>query len=118
KDIPRLIRTTIGIRPPSYTGIPRSQTTNPNIWAVEGSIIRWTLEFEGEPHRVHLDRMAELFPLDRRDGEFILELPLESSGFYSFGFVDSGGHSHGSELYSLEAQRDIPPKIEVGELPQ
>src|SRR5690606_7976300 len=50
--------------------------------------------------------------------EFILELPLESSGFYSFGFVDSGGHSHGSELYSLEAQRDIPPKIEAGELPQ
>src|SRR5690606_41628904 len=38
KVTPRLIRTTIGIRPPSYTGIPRSQTTNPNIGAVEGSI--------------------------------------------------------------------------------
>lgn len=118
KDIPRLLRTTITLQPPNYTRLPRSETTDPNIRAVEGSILRWTLVFEGEPGSVHLDRMGEVFPLDRSDGGFSLELPLEGSGFYSFGFVDSQGHSHGSDLYSLEALPDAPPKIEVGDLPQ
>jgi len=117
-DIPRLLGTDISLRPPSYTQLPRIRTTDPNIRAVAGSSIRWTLDFEGDLQRVYLDRMGEIFPLEQKDGKFSLELPLVSSGFYSFGFVDSKGQAHGSDLYSQEAVPDTPPKIEIGELPQ
>lgn len=117
-EVPRLLRTTIRVRPPAYTGKGTMETTDPNIRAVEGSRIEWVLEFEGEPISVEMDRMGETVPLVKQRDRFSLDLRLEASGFYSFTFVDARGQSHSSDLHSLEALPDVPPTIELKTLSQ
>src|SRR5690606_5137279 len=50
-------------------------------------------------------------------GGYGLDLILGHSGFYSFTFVDAQGHAHRTDLHSLEALADLPPSIEVEDLP-
>lgn len=110
---PHLEGTSIRVRPPEYTGLPVQNLTDPNIRAVVGSSVTWTLDFEGAPARVWMDWMGEVHPLTGQEGTFSLHLGVERSGFYSFGFEDAQGKEYGSAMYFLEATADAPPTIEL-----
>jgi len=116
-NIPVLERISISVAAPAYTRLPRQEGLGPNIRAVEGSRISWRLEFQGDPTTVHMDRLGEMVPLAVERGGYGLDLILEHSGFYSFTFVDAQGHAHRTDLHSLEALADLPPSIEVEDLP-
>ena len=116
--VPTLENTMITINQPDYTGIPNTQTTNPNLKAVVGSIIIWQLEFKGEVSEVTLDCMGELFPLSKSKGRFTLRQKLDASGFYSFAFKDSEGNGYVTDLYSLEAIKDESSVVEIQDLDQ
>jgi hypothetical protein len=115
---PKLKETSITVNYPDYTKLPTLKTSNPNISAVVGSVVTWTLVFEGEAASIDMERMGEVFALSKMNGEYILNQKVEASGFYSFSFKDVEGNAYTTDLYSLEAIKDIPPVIEVDDLPQ
>ncbi len=115
---PELKETLITVNYPDYTKLPTLKTSNPNISAVVGSVVTWTLLFDGEVASIDMDRMGEVFALSKANGHYVLNQKVEESGFYSFNFKDVEGNAYTTDLYSLEAVKDMPPVIEVGELPQ
>lgn len=117
-EAPELKETTITINYPDYTQLPTLRTSNPNISAVVGSVVTWTLLFDGEVASIDMDRMGEVFALSKANGHYILSQKVEESGFYNFSFKDVEGNAYTTDLYSLEVIKDMPPVVEVGELPQ
>nr|WP_288934516.1 tryptophan-rich sensory protein [uncultured Allomuricauda sp.] len=112
-EIPELIETNIAIQYPSYTGKGTSNTTNPNIKAVEGSRIIWNLEFDGDVKEVEMDLMGERIRFTKNQESYRLTKTLEASGFYSFTFKDLEGNDYVSDLYSLEMVTDEPPMVQI-----
>ncbi len=112
-EIPQLIETNIAIQYPSYTGKGTSNTTNPNIKAVEGSRIIWNLEFDGDVKEVEMDLMGERIRFTKNQESYRLTKTLEASGFYSFTFKDLEGNDYVSDLYSLEMVTDEPPMVQI-----
>ncbi|RUA14750.1 MAG: tryptophan-rich sensory protein [Flavobacteriia bacterium] len=115
---PELKETSIAVNYPDYTQLATLKTWNPNISAVVGSVVTWTLVFEGEVTSIDMERMGDVFSLSKVNGQYTLSQKVEASGFYSFNFKDVEGNAYTTDLYSLEAIKDIPPVIEVDELPQ
>ena len=112
-EIPQLIETSIAIQYPSYTGKGTSNTTSPNIKAVEGSRIIWNLEFDGDVKEVEMDLMGERIRFTKNQESYRLTKTLEASGFYSFTFKDLEGNDYVSDLYSLEMVTDEPPMVQI-----
>ncbi len=115
---PELKKTSITVNYPNYTNLTTLKTANPNISAVVGSMVTWILVFEGEVTSIDMERMGDVFALSKVNGQYTLSQKVEASGFYSFNFKDEEGNAYTTDLYSLEAIKDIPPMIEVDELPQ
>ncbi|RIV30465.1 tryptophan-rich sensory protein [Flagellimonas lutimaris] len=112
-ETPQLIETNIAIQYPSYTRKGTSNTTNPNIKAVEGSRIIWNLEFDGDVKEVEMDLMGERIGFTKTQESYRLTKTLEASGFYSFTFKDLDGNDYVSDLYSLEMVTDEPPMVQI-----
>lgn len=113
QPIPELTRTSISIQYPSYTGEETQYTSVPNIKAVEGSRVNWSLEFDRSVEEVEMDLMGENIGFTKAQESYRLTKILETSGFYSFMFKDEQGNEHISDLYSLEIFKDEPPVIEL-----
>ena len=118
EQVPKLTKTSITIQYPAYTGKSTRRTTDPNINAVEGSTITWQLDFDGEVSEVILDRVGELYPLEKKGSSYLIRQKLESSGFYSFSFSDTKDHTFVTDMYSMEVIKDEPPLVEVEGLDQ
>ena len=116
--IPKLIEKEIIITYPSYTRMGKRITTDPNIKALINSSIHWKLQFNAPVSKVSFAFMGTTVPLHKDGESYTIELPVEASGFYSFTFDTAEGTSFTSDLFSLEAALDTPPKIEISGLPQ
>ncbi|AEM71887.1 hypothetical protein Murru_2863 [Allomuricauda ruestringensis DSM 13258] len=112
-EIPELIRTNITIQYPGYTKKGTSNTSDPNIKAVEGSRIIWKLEFDGHVQEVEMDLMGERIGFTKNQESYRLTKTLTASGFYSFTFKDVDGNDYVSDLYSLEMITDEPPMVQI-----
>ncbi len=112
-EIPELIGTSITIQYPNYTRKGTSDTTDPNIKAVQGSRIVWNLEFDGNVQEVEMDLMGERIAFTKNRESYRLTKTMEASGFYSFTFKDAKGNDYVSDLYSLEMVTDEPPMVQI-----
>lgn len=98
---------------PSYTRLGSKITADPNIKAVTGAKIQWRLQFDAAVVAPVLDVMGELKPMHKSKTGYQVQLPLTTSGFYSFKFQNEEGTEYTSDLFSLEAVADNPPEIEI-----
>ncbi|SIR22128.1 hypothetical protein [Maribacter ulvicola] len=117
-SIPAIEKQEIRVAYPSYTRLGSKTTTDPNIKAVTGANILWKLQFNNTVIEPVLDLMGELKPLQQVGADYQIQLPLTSSGFYSFKFKNEEGTEFTSDLFSLEAIPDNPPEIEILDLEQ
>jgi hypothetical protein len=116
--IPKLVAQNIILTYPSYTGKGAWQGTEPNIKALEGTHIRWQLQFEGTVQSVFWESMGDTKTLQKTENGFMLGMILEASRFYSFRFLDAQGQSYVTELYAMEAIPDTEPTITLDALEQ
>ncbi|TDS14157.1 hypothetical protein DFQ03_2228 [Maribacter caenipelagi] len=111
--VPKIETQEIKVLYPSYTRLGGTTTTDPNIKAVKGSTVQWKLHFDHPVNDPVLDIMGELKPLRKVGLGYQIQLPLTTSGFYSFKFKNEEGTAFTSDLFSLEAIPDNPPEIEI-----
>ncbi|VXA95066.1 conserved hypothetical protein [Maribacter litoralis] len=111
--VPKIETQEINVLYPSYTKLGSTSSTNPNIKAVKGSTVQWKLQFDHTVIDPVLDMMGELKPLRKVSLGYQIQLPLTTSGFYSFKFKNEDGIEFTSDLFSLEAIPDNPPEIEI-----
>ena len=111
--VPKIETQEINVLYPSYTRLGSTSSTNPNIKAVKGSTVQWKLQFDYTVIEPVLDVMGEIKPLQKIGTEYQIQLPLTTSGFYSFKFKNEEGTAFTSDLFSLEAIPDNPPEIEI-----
>lgn len=107
----RLLAASVEITPPAYTGLPASLSSDLSLRAPEGSRLRWSLRFEGEPEAVSLAlHDGSTLPL-ARDGEaWTGELTLARSQLYRVQ-VQAAPSGEPPALHRLEATPDLPPEI-------
>ncbi|WP_405382869.1 tryptophan-rich sensory protein [Maribacter sp. LLG6340-A2] len=111
--VPKIETQEIKVLYPSYTRLGSTTTKEPNIKAVKGSTVQWKLQFDHTVNDPVLDMMGELKPLRKVGLGYQIQLPLTTSGFYSFKFKNEEGTKFTSDLFSLEAIPDNPPEIEI-----
>jgi hypothetical protein len=112
-SIPAIESQEIRVTYPSYTRLGSKITADPNIKAVAGAKIQWKLQFDYIVVEPVLDLMGELKPLQKVGDDYQIQLPLTTSGFYSFKFKNEKGTEFTSDLFSLEEIPDNPPEIEI-----
>ncbi|WP_244178368.1 tryptophan-rich sensory protein [Maribacter litoralis] len=111
--VPKIETQEIKVLYPSYTRLGSTTTKEPNIKAVKGSTVQWKLQFDHTVIDPVLEMMGELKPLRKVGLGYQIQLPLTTSGFYSFKFKNEEGTEFTSDLFSLEAIPDNPPEIEI-----
>ena len=111
--IPKITNQAIRVTYPSYTRKGTIITNDPNIKAITGAKIQWTLEFDHPISEVYLEQMGETFPFQKDGNSYKIEQSLSESGFYNFKFKNEKGIEFVSDLFSLEVVADNPPEIEI-----
>lgn len=107
----RLVSASVEITPPAYTGLPASQSPELTLRAPEGSRLRWSLRFEGEPEGVALAlHDGGTLPLVREGEAWTGELTLDRSRLYRVQ-VQATQPGEPQPLHRLEATPDLPPEI-------
>ncbi|GAB2763681.1 hypothetical protein GCM10027275_00890 [Rhabdobacter roseus] len=104
----------LSVQPPAYTGLPGTSTSELNAAAIVGSQLTWRLQFnapEGLSVRLTNQRGAEV-PFRRAEGYFTYADRLLHSGLYALRAYRDDSLVYQSDYYQLEAQPDLPPKIE------
>ena len=117
-SIPQLINQTLIVDYPSYTNLRDIKSTKMSVNAVEGSQIKWELEFNKDLQSVSIESMATSLPMQLKDGIYIQYMMLLQPGFYNFKFTDTNGNTYFSDLYAIEVSKDISPKIEIKDIEQ
>lgn len=109
----RLASARVLITPPTYTGLPASESPGLSLRAPEGSRLRWSLRFEGEPETVALAlHDGSTLPLAREGEAWTGELTLAQSLLYRVQ-VQAARPGEPQALHRLEATPDLPPEIRV-----
>ena len=106
------------VQPPAYTGLPVRNTTDLNVTAYVGSVLRWQVQLsQTDRVRVALvnSRGGEL-AFTRRQGTFLYQDRVLNSGLYALrGYWTTPQHRdslvYQSDFYRLEAQPDSPPVV-------
>lgn len=107
----RLLSASVETTPPAYTGLPASQSPELSLRAPEGSRLRWSLRFEGEPEAVALAlHDGTTLPLTREGEVWTGELTLAQSRLYRVQ-VQAARPGEPQPLHRLEATPDLPPEI-------
>ncbi|WP_293014752.1 hypothetical protein [Mongoliibacter sp.] len=103
----------LSISPPSYTGLGSKTQADLDIKGLEGSIIRWELNFSSNSlDRVLLsDAQGIEVPFQQKEDAFTLEDRLEGSGLYTIQGFSGDSMVFESTFHKLEAVRDKSPII-------
>tara|TARA_R110002073_G_scaffold279026_1_gene442829 strand:+ start:66797 stop:69019 length:2223 start_codon:yes stop_codon:yes gene_type:complete len=116
--IPKLINQSLTIQYPKYTNLRNLKTQQMDVKTVEGSRIKWQLEFSEPLKTVSIENMENSFTMDLSDGNYIYNLGVTNSSFYNFKFTDTTGNSYFSDLYAIEVTKDQGPTIEIKDIEQ
>jgi hypothetical protein len=84
-----------------------------DIKAVEGSRIRWDLQFDSALDSVFLQSSGTNYPMTLRDDSYTNTTVLKYSGFYNFKFIDLQGNTYTSDLYSISVTKDEAPEVKL-----
>ncbi len=106
----------ITINPPAYAGIKPFTSNSLDLQFAEGSILRWQIEFSGNPKEVKLFFSGK-DSVNASGGDYYVEKKIVESGFYQIQWSDSNS-TRRSDYYKLEVIKDQPPKVELKNLKQ
>ena len=112
--IPAFVSAELAISPPTYTGISPTHSSNMNVSAVNGSMLKWTLKFSSLQDltvKIINNSGAEL-NFKNTGNQFEFSDQLISSGLYAFKALWHDSLVYQSEYYRLDAMADLAPKIE------
>lgn len=110
---PKIIKQSIRVSYPSYINIKAYSSDQMNIKAVEGSRIRWNLQFDTEVDSVFLQSTGSTYPMTLQNDFYTSTSVLKYAGFYNFKFKDLQGNTHTSDLYSIEVTKDEAPEVKL-----
>ena len=106
------------VQPPAYTGLPIRNTTDMNVTAYVGSVLRWQVQLsQTDRVRVALvNSRGEELAFTRQNGLFSHQDRVLNSGLYALrGYWKTPRNRdsliYQSDFYRLEAQPDVPPTI-------
>lgn len=108
---PKIIKQVIIVSYPSYIKLKGYSSDQMNIKAVEGSRIRWNLQFDAEVDSVFLQSTETNYPMSFQNGSYTSTSILKYSGFYNFKFKDLQGNTYTSDLYSIDVTKDKAPEV-------
>lgn len=105
---------TLQIKPPQYTGLPKKVSENLNAEVIAGSRLDWTVKFENaEDITVTIENAKGKSIVFKRNGNsYIHSDQILHSGFYSIKAYKKDSLIYQSAFYRIEALPDNPPKIE------
>lgn len=115
---PKIIKQSVTVRYPAYTGIAARTSEKMDIKALEGSQITWTLIFDQSVDSVFMESQSAQYAMKRSGETYQRTQQLNTSGFYSFRFVDTLGNAYVSDLHSIETLVDAPPQVDILNLDQ
>jgi hypothetical protein len=110
---PKIIKQRIRITYPSYINIKAYSSDNLSIKAVEGSHLRWNLQFDKEVNSVFTQSAGTNYPLTLKNDSYTSTTVLKYSGFYNFKFKDLNGNTYTSDLYSIDVIKDEAPEVKL-----
>lgn len=113
-ELPGFLTAKVHIQPPAYTGISANESSNLNVSAVAGSVLKWTVKFS------HSDKLKVTLSNSRgeelnfKNGSHGFEYTdkVVSSGLYGIRAYWSDSLIYQSDFYHLEAIPDLAPRIE------
>ncbi|HKK73445.1 MAG TPA: hypothetical protein VJ953_00115 [Saprospiraceae bacterium] len=110
---PKIVNQFITVSYPSYIDIQAYTSKELNISAVEGSRIRWNLQFDGEVDSVFLQSSRTSYPMQLQNGTYTGSSVLQYSGFYNFKFKDLQGNTYSTDLFSIDVTKDEAPEVKL-----
>jgi hypothetical protein len=110
----------IQIAPPAYTKLATRKTNNLNLRIPEGSVVQWTISFEGEvvDPQLIFSGNDSLHLTAEANNHFNVQRTATSSSFYNISWRSKNGSLKSSEFYQMEVIKDQPPSIKVNNLNQ
>ena len=114
ETVPSFASAQLTITPPSYTKLPVRVVTDLNVSSINGSRLKWQLEFTHSSQlTVKLtNNRGEELPFKKAGDRFEYTDQLYSSGLYGFKAYWKDSLVYQSDYYRLEAIPDLAPKIE------
>ncbi|WP_268033853.1 hypothetical protein [Algoriphagus sp. PAP.12] len=108
-----LSASSVKIQSPAYTGISLKSQESLDIKALKGSQITWDLGFKNSDNAevFIVNSLGEKLPFSKRDGRYLLQENLVSSGIYSIQSFSGESPVFESDFYSIEAIEDKSPQI-------
>jgi len=110
---PKIIKQLISVTYPSYINIKAYSSNHMNIKAVEGSYVRWNLQFDNAVDSVFLQSTGTNYSMSFQNDYYASTSVLKYSGFYNFKFKDIQGNAYTSDLYSIEVTKDERPEVKL-----
>ena len=115
---PKIIKQSVRVRYPAYTGLgPRSRESM-DVKALEGSQITWSLQFDQKVDSVFMESQSAHYVMQSSGDTYQRSQQLSASGFYNFRFVDTLGKVYVSDLHSIETVYDEAPQVDIFNLDQ
>ncbi len=112
KILPQIIETNITVTPPNYTGMSTASQQRFNLSFPEGSTIKWQVKTSAEAKTIQFifnnKEVINLKADDETGRSFYLNKKFKISGFYQVKINDQL-----SELYQLNAVKDLPVNIKI-----
>ena len=108
---PEIAGVTVEIRPPGYTGRPARRQQEWELDVVEGSVVRWTVQFRGMPAAARImTSMGDTLALTRgASGAASARLTARRSTLYEVVFDSTPAR----EIHRLIVRADQPPAVTV-----
>lgn len=106
------------INAPAYTGLSTVSFADPNIKAVEGSVVSWELGFSSTPQKaLIIFSGSDTLVLKQEQPRLTGSAQVFNTGFYQVAWQQDGEWK-ASDFYKLEVVTDLPPQLAVRDLPQ
>ncbi|MCO4821796.1 MAG: tryptophan-rich sensory protein, partial [Flavobacteriaceae bacterium] len=117
-SIPTITEQSVKLVYPNYINKADTVSDGMDIFALEGSIATWRINFNSDIKSVIMESMGKDYPMTYDGKDYTFEIPLSNSGFYNFKFEDLKGTFYTSDLYSIEVTKDKSPIVEIKGLDQ
>ncbi|CCH51438.1 hypothetical protein BN8_00362 [Fibrisoma limi BUZ 3] len=114
QTIPAFESATLRVQPPAYTRLPERRSADLNVTAISGSQLTWQVQLSSSQDvTVRLSNSrGEERPFKKAGEQFAYSDRLVNSGLYTIKAYWNDSLIYQSDLYRLEAQPDLAPKIE------
>jgi hypothetical protein len=110
---PKINKQVIIIDYPEYTNKRRLVTSDMNIKALEGSTVKWRIDYNQKIKESWLQFGTDNVSMSKRNTSYVALRNAENSRFYNLKFLDTLENRYISDLYALEVYKDEAPSINI-----